>query len=232
MTPPGFEIPKRFNGPPDSANGGYVCGLLAKHLGGTAKVRLKRPPPLETRFDLTDTADGAELSCGGEVVATARRTSLDLAAPQTPGFAAAEAASERFTGFEQHWFPHCFVCGPKRAAGDGLRIFPGALGGGDFAATWLPDRSLAGPTGDIAAEFLWAALDCPGAFAFQPPKGRGVLLGELSARIDGTVAVDEPCVLLSRELAHEGRKHFTASFLFGGDDELRAVAHGTWIEIA
>jgi hypothetical protein len=41
-------IAGRFNGPPNSGNGGYCCGLLANYLGGSATVRLSNPPPLDT----------------------------------------------------------------------------------------------------------------------------------------------------------------------------------------
>jgi hypothetical protein len=50
-------IDPRFCGPPDSGNGGYVCGLLAAAAGGAVAVRLKRPPPLGVPLDLTE-ADG------------------------------------------------------------------------------------------------------------------------------------------------------------------------------
>ena len=39
-----LEIPERFCDPPNSGNGGYVCGLLAKHSTGPVAVRLKVPP--------------------------------------------------------------------------------------------------------------------------------------------------------------------------------------------
>lgn len=33
-----ITIDKRFRGPPHSANGGYVCGLLSSAMGGSAEV--------------------------------------------------------------------------------------------------------------------------------------------------------------------------------------------------
>ena len=36
-------IGSRFCGPPDSGNGGYVCGLIADYLGGPAEVTLRKP---------------------------------------------------------------------------------------------------------------------------------------------------------------------------------------------
>jgi len=56
--------------------------------------------------------------------------------------------------------------GADRAAGDGLRIFPGPLPGGDlWAAPWTPDPSVADQDGLVVPAVVWAALDCPGGFA-------------------------------------------------------------------
>ena len=42
-----IRIDRRFCGPPNSGNGGYVCGLLAAHIDGGAEITLRVPPPLE-----------------------------------------------------------------------------------------------------------------------------------------------------------------------------------------
>ncbi len=39
-------IARRYRGPAESGNGGYVCGRLAQHAGGEAEVTLRLPPPL------------------------------------------------------------------------------------------------------------------------------------------------------------------------------------------
>ena len=45
-------IPRRFNGPPSSANGGYAAGALAEAAGlEDVTVQIRRPPPLETPLD-------------------------------------------------------------------------------------------------------------------------------------------------------------------------------------
>ena len=49
----------------------------------------------------------------------------------------------RYVGHRRHNFPSCFVCGPERAPGDGLRDFPGD-GRRQVAATWTPGADLAG----------------------------------------------------------------------------------------
>ena len=87
-------------------------------------------------------------------------------------------------------FPDCFVCGPERRRGDGLRIFPGMLETGIVAAPWLPGDDLDGGDGKVAAIFHWAALDCPGYFAVAG-RNRLMLLGEMHARVDRRVHVGE-----------------------------------------
>jgi len=46
-------ISQRFCGPPNSGNGGYSCGLLAKNINGACQVRLHQPPPLETSLSIS-----------------------------------------------------------------------------------------------------------------------------------------------------------------------------------
>jgi hypothetical protein len=84
----------------------------------------------------------------------------------------------------------------------------------------------------VRPEFLWAALDCPGALSFEPPATGAVLLGELAVALRGDVYADEPCVLLAWQIAHQGRKHHTASVLYGASGDCRGVGLATWIEVA
>jgi hypothetical protein len=124
------------------------------------------------------------------------------------------------------------VCGPQRDPGDGLRIFPGPVEGRDLVACpWTPDPSLASALGAIRPEFLWAALDCPGGFAFSWSDEGTVLLGELHVELRGEVSVGERCMLVAWELAREGRKHHTASALFGESGTCTGIGIGTWFEI-
>ena len=41
------KIEAKFQGPPNSGNGGYVCGLLGKHSNLITEVTLRNPAPLE-----------------------------------------------------------------------------------------------------------------------------------------------------------------------------------------
>ena len=216
-------IDGRFNGPPGSANGGYTCGLLAGVLGAPAEVTLRRPPPLERPLAV-DRLDGAvRLLDGEELVAEAVRADVDLAPPEPPGFEEAEAAATRYPGFERHAFPTCFVCGPARARGDGLRIFAGPVAGREvFAAPWVAPP-------DVGPELGWAALDCPGAIAVGFPDRGETLLGRFATRIDRLPRPGEGCVVVSWPLGEEGRKLYAGTALFAAG-ELLAVARATWIE--
>jgi hypothetical protein len=229
-----FQIAPRFCGPPRSGNGGYVCGRVARHLPGAAAVRLKAPPPLEVDLRLESREDGARLFQQATVIAEARCLSLELEVPPSPGLAQAEQAARSCFGFLTHPFPRCFVCGPQRLPGDGLRIFPGAVGGGSavLAAPWLPDASLADPSGQVRSEFLWSALDCTGAFALLPrPEGQAIVLCELAAAIDGPLASDERCIAVAWRLGGEGRRHFAGSAVYTEHGRLVARARAVWVEV-
>jgi len=228
-----MTIPRRFNGPPRSGNGGYVCGRLARYLSGPASVRLRAPPPLDQEMKVEATGDEARLFDGELLVAHAQCTELELAAPAPPTFADAQEASKSCTGFLRHPLPTCFVCGTLRAEGDGLRIFPGRTADERvLAGPWVPHASLDDGSGRVPPEFLWAALDCAGAFAVLPAGDRPILLGELSARLHGDVAIGEPCIVTAWAIGVEGRKRFAGTALYTAAGVQVALARATWIEIA
>ncbi|MBA2467567.1 MAG: hypothetical protein H0V46_08195, partial [Sphingomonas sp.] len=178
-----LRIDRRFHGPPDSGNGGYVAGLVAGALGGSdCTVTLHRPPPLDHLLDLQVTESNAELLDGDKRIASAVPEQLELDIPFPPPFGQALSAQDRFSGHQFHRFPSCFVCGPDRRPGDGLAIYPGDVAG-QVAATWTPGADLAFPDGNVRPEFLWAALDCPGYFADEKTAGLA-LLGRMTARLE------------------------------------------------
>jgi hypothetical protein len=224
-------IDPRFRGPPDSGNGGYVCGLVGAAAGQGVAVRLRRPPPLGVPLELVEAGGVLSLLHGSVIVAEARPETVAVDVPSPPEHAEAVVASRGYLGFADHPFPTCFVCGPRRAEGDGLRIFAGPLGGRPMvAAPWIPDQSLAGPDGTIAPEFLWAALDCPGGFA-TPVAGRTVVLGEMVAAIERRVRPGDACVVLGWPLHSEGRKHYVGTAIFKPDGEVVARSRATWFEL-
>ena len=232
-----FSIASRFCGPPTSGNGGYVAGRLAGFVETDADrpavaVRLFAPPPLEVALDVREEGEGAGLFDGDRLVAKARAVPLELSPPPPPSFEVASEATRSFRGFDEHPLPGCFVCGIDRKEGDGLRIFPGeASGEGLYAASWTPDESLRSDSGDALEEaFVWAALDCPGAFSFPQVDGV-VLLGEMTARTFGSVRIGEPCVVTSWSIESEGRKHVTGTALYDEKGECVGHARATWIHV-
>jgi hypothetical protein len=233
MTSEVLVISSRFCGPPKSGNGGYVCGRVAAHIRGAASVRLKAPPPLEVEMQIQVSESGARLMHGSNVIAEAKAATLNLTPPPAPSFAQAEEAASTYLGFIRHVFPRCFVCGPQRAIGDGLRIFPGSTASGSMvAAPWVPDPSLGDGSNVVRAEFLWAALDCTSGFAVLPiPEGKAIVLGELSARIDDNVVPGEKCVVIGWPLQIDGRKRISGSAVVSSSGRLSAVGRATWIEV-
>jgi hypothetical protein len=151
-------IDKRFCGPPESGNGGYVCGRLSRFIDAPAvTVRLLLPVPLDTELEIREKEGGVVLLDGETILARARPTKFVLEPPPCPSYEEAEAASRRYRGFTKHWFPCCFVCGPDRAPGDGLHIFAGPVEGSELVGMPLiPDTSVALTRGYVSAEFLWA----------------------------------------------------------------------------
>ena len=89
-----ITIDKRYCGPPNSANGGYVCGMLARAIGRSAEITLRAPPPLGRPLEIVTGADGAaELRDQQIVLATGRPVQLDVA--ETPAASVIEAKLRR-----------------------------------------------------------------------------------------------------------------------------------------
>lgn len=232
MVPASIRIHPRFNGPPDSGNGGYAAGLIARAIDEPVNVRLQQPVPLDRDLAVSAAPEGRwEVRHGTDVIATARQTELSLVVPNPVPYIEARGVSTHYVGFSQHAYPTCFVCGPARPQPDGLHIFPGSVPGTNtVAAPWLPDDSLGDGAGKVRPEFIWSALDCPGYFASL---GTGpALLGELAVHIDRSVHVDEPCVIIGWPIRIDGRKHYVGTALFDEEGERCAVGVATWIALS
>ena len=186
-------------------------------------------------MQITHDADTWKLSAGGELIAEAKPTqiSLDLIRPVT--FTEAQHAAEQSPAFKNHPFPTCFVCGPLRADGDGLRIFPGIVRDNEighvFASPWIPAKEFADLSGHIKPEFIWSAMDCPTGFAGGFPYQGKLVTGRLAVHQLAPVRAGEHCVIMSWLLGIEGRKHHAAAALYGEDQTARATAKATWIKL-
>jgi hypothetical protein len=226
-----LTIDERFCGPPASSNGGYFAGLIATLVSRTLSVRLLKPPPLNTEFSVTELPGGTlQVRHGEELIGEAHPAVLTLEAHPAPDYIAAVEASRHYAGFRHHRFPTCFVCGTQRVRGDGLRIFAGPVPErGMVAAPWVPDASLDGGDGKVCAQFMSAALDCPGYYAVAPDD-RMMLLAEFTAHVDRRVHIGESCTLIGWQISASGRKHEAGTAIFDGKGQLCGKARALWIE--
>jgi hypothetical protein len=236
-------VRRRFNGPADSGNGGYTCGLVAKALGaGPAEVRLKAPPPLDRGLVVERSeSEGdvrVEVRDGETLVAEGWAATVDVDPPPLVSRDDARAAAPHgpFVDAETHPYPRCFVCGPLRDEGDGLRIFAGPVGGNEvMAAEWTPPAELAGADGALPEEMVWAGLDCPSSGPVANDGGepgfKPIVLGSLAVRVDRPVISGEPHVVVAKRVAVDGRKRHSSVALYTDDGELCAVGRALWIEL-
>jgi hypothetical protein len=227
-----FSIPARFCGPPESGNGGWTSGHIAQLVptdtGRPAvAVRLRTPPPLDRPMQVRHADDGVVEVLDGELVVASAQPAPGLPREGLPApvtFAEAAAVAEHYAGLHDHPFPTCFSCGTEREPGDALCLRPGPLPGrqGVHAAAWVPTES--------TPEIVWAALDCPGAWALGVG-GRPMVLGTMTAEVDRLPTVGEEHVVMAWARGSEGRKHWCGTALYTKDGTLIAHADATWIAI-
>ena len=216
-----LTLPRRYRGPLISANGGYACGRLAAFVDADeVEVTLRLPPPLDRPLAVVRETGVVRLLDGTALVAEARPGSVGLDSPEPVAVADARAARERHVRGADAEFNECFVCGVRD---DGLEVRVGRVAGRNplYAAPLV--------LGETAPEIVWAAIDCPGAYAVGT-EGRGdIVLGRMTARVERVPDGGEQCVVTAWPLGEEGRKLFAGTALFAGDGELLALARQVWI---
>jgi hypothetical protein len=227
-----ITIERRYNGPPTTGQGGWSAGSLAELVDAPAvAVSLRLPPPLETPLEVRPADGGGLLALDGDVVVLeaqpARAPAVEL--PAAVAVDDAAAASGASPWGEDHPFPTCFACGPQRAEGDGLRLFPGPVGDGIMACPWTPAPEFAGADGALGVRALWAAMDCPTAapFAHLTPN----VLAQLVVERRAPVRAGEPHVVGAWSLGIDGRKRRAAGVLWDAAGTVLAVAEALWIEL-
>jgi hypothetical protein len=227
-------IERRFRGPPESAQGGYACGLLAERVEDPcAAVSLRLPPPLERSLELRPGEDGTvELLDGDRLVAEGGPAELRLDVPGAVREEEARRASAECPWIDRHPFPSCFGCGPERSQDEAVAIVMGPVAGSEvFAAPWTPLPEFAGEDGAVRPLFVWAALDCPTASAAVLEDSAPSVLGRLTGRLVATVRAGLTHTVVAWLLGHDGRKHRGGAAIHGPDGELCAYAEGLWIEL-
>ena len=226
------KISNRFCGPIDSANGGYTCGILSNAIEGTAEVTLRHPPPIDRVMEIKQTEENNfVLYDQDKSIAEAKSEELELIPSRPPKIEIAELSTLNEEDLTDHYFPDCFVCGPKRKPGDGLRIFPGPVADKAYiAAVWIPDSSLSDENGYLKNEFVWSALDCPSGWAIVIEKMRFIILGRLCVQIYKRVEPNKKFIVMGWKLSEEGRKIYAGTALYSAEGQLYAKGKATWIE--
>jgi hypothetical protein len=218
-----ITLPRRFRGPLTSANGGCAAGRLAAFVDAAeVEVTLRLPPPLDRPLAVRRQNGSVLLLDGDALVAEARPASVDADPPPAVSFAEAEDAATRHVRVGDEVFSECFTCG-IREEGDGLQIYAGAVAGREplHAAPWTVRES--------SPELVWAAIDCPGAYAVGAA-GRGeIVLGRMTARVVRVPDVGERCIVASWPLGEDGRKLYAGTALYAENGDLLAIARQTWI---
>jgi hypothetical protein len=235
-----LRLGQRFCGPPGIANGGFACGSIVALVGVAAEVTLRRPLPLERPLAVRrdDGAGVLLVEDGDALLAQARpgAAEVELAAPAAVSLDEALAVAGRARYYQDPVFPGCFVCGPARRPGDGLRIFPGPVSGRPlWAAPWTPDPSVASADGTVRPEVVWAALDCPSGLAAAEatdlPADTSILLGRMTARLAAPPRVGDRCQVLAWPGGRDGRKLAAASALLGPGGQVLAAARTVWVTV-
>lgn len=227
-----MTVPRRFNGPRDSGNGGYSSGMAASFVDGLAEVSLRSPVPLDTELDVVPENRGVRVMNGETLVMQADSIeSIDLEVPDPVSLADARDASSRYRGLRGEVFSSCFICGLDRDDSHG--VFAGTVEGRDLVASpWTPPAETADADGYVRTEFIWAALDCPTFFAIYHqaealPIG---FLARMAVRIDGPVRAGEEHVVMSWPLESDGRKKHAGAAVLSAAGETLAVARALMIE--
>jgi hypothetical protein len=226
-------IPRRFNGPPASANGGYTCGLVARHIGrGPAEVSLRSPPPLDTALEIVrGGSEEVQLLHRDVLVADGRPAEApDVEPPVRPSVADGREALRRHPWLRaRHPFSDCYVCGVGRH--DGLGLHFGELRGhpGVTAALLVADATIPHDAAGLLPEIAWGALDCPSYVPALWDADVPSMLARMQAELLEPIPLGEPIVATGWLLGIEGRKHHTASALLAADGRLLARARHLWV---
>ena len=198
-----------------------------------AEAIFRRPVPLGRNLRLeVQEGDETALLDGSELLAKARPLRLDIPTPGPVTWEDGEAAARRYPGFDRHLFPNCFTCGPKRAEGDGLRMFSGPVADREVVATpWTPNPNLAGENGVVAPEYVWSALDCPSIWALvlQEPSDSSdrAVSARMAVQQRVPVVAGAPHVVMAWAIGRDARTRTGGAAILSATGEPCAVARHT-----
>jgi hypothetical protein len=242
-----LTIPAKFRGPPQSGNGGYVSGRVAELMGSPGsdpdaaiEVTLRAPIPLDQQMSVVIEAQAPlRVVLGETLIMEAVQTTLTLDIPQPPSFAEALACQPNSAAFASGindliagtgFHPICFCCGVDVAADEGLLVHAAPVPGFDgVAAAWRPSPVFADAQGNLPEAIVWAALDCPGQFAYLAEGIRTGMLGRMTGRVLKPVAADQDFVITGWTIEVERSKHFAGTAIFDAAGALCGYSRQVWI---
>jgi hypothetical protein len=226
-----LSVPRRFNGPLESGQGGYSSALLASFVEGPVEVTLRKPVPLDTSLEVSREGETVRMLDGEDLIAEAEPApEIDLEVPEPVTVEEARAAAARYRGSNEGLFSHCFVCGPARE--DAFGVFAGNVDGRELVASpWTPPRWTTDEAERVRPEFLWAAMDCPTYFAvYRDGELPMSFLARMAARVDAPVIAGEELVVIAWPIGVEGRKRHAGAAVLSGEGAPLAVARALMIE--
>jgi len=224
-------IENQFRGPTDCGNGGYVGGLVAAKLGdGCARVKLRRPAPLDKPLKFVTTSEGKTQLLDGELlIAEAEPSALEVSLPELPSWQACEKANEIGGAGEGSPFAYCFACG--RLHPRGMQVLTGPVENSQLvAAAWVPNPIFGDADGRLPDHYVWSALDCPGGFALaHAVSDQPFLTGSISVKIHQPIMTGTPYRIVGWSEGMDGRWQVAATALVDDSDKPLAVCRSHWI---
>ena len=232
-------ISERFCGPPDCGNGGYTSGCLAQFVGeDSVAVKLKAPTPLDIPLSVREENNQWRLMAGEQVVVEAWPQPLEMEVPEAADLEQIKKAHHQCSGFLDHPFPGCFVCGPEREV-DGLGLYPGPVTNGQgvemVASYWEPKAEFFDQDNNLLTPIIWAALDCPTSFAaLEYTENQALVpmvLGTFVVKCLKPIPRQQGFIVQAWSKPGLGRKVPGYSAITSLDGECYAYAEALWISI-
>ncbi|QEO13088.1 hypothetical protein FLP10_00645 [Agromyces intestinalis] len=229
-----IRIAPHLNGLVDAAQGGIASGMFAQLVGGSARVRLLNPIPLDADLAVHDGPSGmVSIAHDDTLIAKAEPIApFRHEAPLAPSFTEALEASQRhpFVGV-RHLFSDCVVCSPTRPDGIGV-VFGNSRRLRDVLIAPLSAPPRFAVNGALRPEILWGALDCTSFPSDLLPSRTVAVTGQLTAHVERAVDADERLVVVGWRTGKGTRSHRTASAVLDGAGRTVASAEVTWVEVA
>lgn len=227
------SIDHRFNGPPQSGNGGYTAGLLLEAAGpsGVWTISLKAPPPLGRDLTLVQQPDRMVLADGETALAEIAEGAFEQDLPTLPAPLLFDAGKSVFADAQP--FDGCFVCGPARTLPDALCIYSHPIEGSDgmVAAPWSLHPGLSDDGETVAPRYIASALDCPGYYAAAA--GEPALLGRFTIEIEDDLPARGTATVIGWAIGDKSpKKRRCGTLILDNKGKRIARAEGYWILVS